>query len=193
LLSNVKEKFYFFKTFLRSPSKIGSIMPSSKFLVNEILNKVDFSDAKILVELGAGTGVVTKELYNLVKIIEKKQNLKRQVVIFEQDKKLRNFLKLKFKGFNFFENAFELSTNLKQENISSVDVILSGLPFANFSSKEREKLLAEILRCLKPGGKFIMFQYSLQMKEHLEKVFKKVELSFVLFNIPPAVIYTCTK
>ena len=39
---------------------VGAVAPSSKFLMKKRLKSVDFSKAKVIVELGPGTGVFTK-------------------------------------------------------------------------------------------------------------------------------------
>src|SRR3989344_5497970 len=56
------EKLLFLSAFLEKPREIGSVIPSSRFLVKELLKSVDFKNAKCIVEYGPGTGRVTKEI-----------------------------------------------------------------------------------------------------------------------------------
>jgi phospholipid N-methyltransferase len=51
-------------------------------------------------------------------------------------------------------------------------------------------LLSEIQQALKPGGWFVAYQYSLQMKELLELRFQTVK-TLVPLNLPPGFIYVC--
>jgi len=74
-----------------------------------------------------------------------------------------------------------------------VDVIISGLPFAVLPQSLRDEILTGVYRALKPNGIFVTFQYSLQMKKQLVKLFDSVDLSFVPLNIPPAFVYRCQK
>jgi phospholipid N-methyltransferase len=82
---------------------------------------------------------------------------------------------------------------LDEIGIKKVDYVISSLPFANFSSELRSRFLELIYETLKPGGSFIAYQYSRQMKPQLQKTFSQVEISLVPFNIPPAFVYTCRK
>ena len=79
------------------------------------------------------------------------------------------------------------------EKIEQIDCILSGLPFFNFSQLIRDKLIEQIIMSLKPGGLFIAFQYSQQMKKQLSQHFDIEEILFVPMNVPPAFVYICRK
>src|SRR3712207_4348155 len=55
------DRIEFLRSFLRDWRTIGSVTPSSRFLVNAMLDKVDFGRARRVVEFGPGTGVFTVE------------------------------------------------------------------------------------------------------------------------------------
>lgn len=55
-------KMEFLQGFLRSPLEVGSVIPSSKFMVNKVINCISQEKPQTIVELGAGTGVLTREL-----------------------------------------------------------------------------------------------------------------------------------
>jgi phospholipid N-methyltransferase len=57
----------------------------------------------------------------------------------------------------------------------------------------RSSILREVYQSLAPGGRFVTFQYSLQLKQELKRMYKKVDVSFTPLNIPPAFVYTCIK
>ena len=52
----------FARNFFRHPLMLGSIVPSSRFLIRELLNPVDWSRARVIVEYGPGVGVITAEV-----------------------------------------------------------------------------------------------------------------------------------
>src|ERR1700730_17551934 len=52
----------FARNFLRHPRMLGSIVPSSRFLVRRLLAPVDWSQARVIVEYGPGVGVVTWQI-----------------------------------------------------------------------------------------------------------------------------------
>jgi phospholipid N-methyltransferase len=184
----LSERLQFFASFLRSPRQVGSITPSSRFLAEAMVRSVQWDKAQVVVELGAGTGVFTR-------LIDERKRANTHVFVFEQDRKLRDRLQEKFSDFHIQANAVDLLDVLNQRGIMAgeVDVIISGLPFAAFPSTLRNMILDRVYQALKPGGKFITFQYSLQMKKQLEQRFQKVTISFVPLNLPPALVYTCVK
>lgn len=95
--------------------------------------------------------------------------------------------------FHFDRDAVSLHRILQRQEIKEVDCIVSGLPFAMFSHKLRNKILQAVYKSLKPGGIFVAFQYSLQMKTMFEQLFDKVIISLVPLNLPPAFVYFCQK
>lgn len=118
-----------------------------------------------------------------------------RMFVYEKDKLLRTRLIRKFPQIYFKENACQLMADLHKHGIceGEVDVIISGLPFAIFTDQLRAEIMDNVYQVLKPGGIFITFQYSLQMRKKLRELFSDLRLSFVLLNIPPAVVYKCTK
>jgi phospholipid N-methyltransferase len=182
----VHDKIRFLHSFLRSPRSVGSIMPSSEFLAREMLKRVPWQEASVIVELGAGTGVFTRHIDAL-------KAPHAQVVVYEQDRWLREDLRVKYPGLAYRSNAISLEKDLRELGFGQADVIISGLPFANFPPKIRDEILESIYRALRTGGIFVMFQYSPQMLNRLKRRFERVALSFVLPNLPPAIVYTCRK
>ena len=82
---------------------------------------------------------------------------------------------------------------MRCENIDRLDCILSGLPFFNFPQEVRDQLVDQVYRALRPGGVFIAFQYSRQMKRQLGELFEIEQIAFVPLNLPPAFVYVCRK
>ncbi|MCL1940541.1 MAG: methyltransferase domain-containing protein, partial [Synergistaceae bacterium] len=184
----ISEKFIFFKRFVSAPSRIGSITPSSKHLMREMLNKVDWNECESIVELGAGTGVFTG------KIAEKMKS--GRLLVFEIDEKLRSMIKThdvagKELKVTMHGNAEELPAIMESLGLQKVDCILSSLPFTALPREMTDNILNGITRCLKQGGKFVAYQYSHIMKKEFEKRFESIKISFVFRNIPPAFVYEC--
>lgn len=179
------ERFEFFKRFLFNPGTIGSITPSSSYLTERMVKPSEVCFCRNIVELGAGTGVFTKSLMEL-----KSSTCK--LYLFEKDPKLASVLHNKFPDVKLFPDAAKITELRRNGQIGQVDLIISGLPFTSLPSKIRNEILMGVFDLLKPGGKFITFQYSLHMLKELENIYM-VDVEFVLFNIPPAFIYRCTK
>src|SRR6266852_6896686 len=55
-------RFLFALNFFKSPAMLGSLIPSSRFLVNDVLNQVNWERARVIVEYGPGVGTITQEI-----------------------------------------------------------------------------------------------------------------------------------
>ena len=147
----IQDCIVFFKRFIAKPGQIGSVMPSSRYLVKNMLSHTDWSKINNVAELGAGTGVVTSRLLT----------------------KLRS---------HDLERIFKPN---------SLDVIVSSLPWTTLPKQTSLEILRGILKCLRPDGQLIAFQYSWQMYHVFRRLFQSVKISFVLRNVPPAFVYNC--
>ena len=80
----------FIKESLKSLKEVGTIFPSSKFVVEKMIEPINFEKNLTILELGSGDGVITKKLLE-------KMNYSSQLVCFETNKKFYQELK-KIKG-----------------------------------------------------------------------------------------------
>ncbi|WP_284646340.1 class I SAM-dependent methyltransferase [Paenibacillus silviterrae] len=184
--STLRESWLFFYKYLRYPKQIGSIIPSSRYLASAMVSAVAWDETRLIAELGAGTGAVTK-------YISSSNMTGAQVVLFEKDDYLRAKLQQQYPEHVCFSDALRIGKELEANAMGPLDAIISGLPFFNFSESFREQLLVEIEDSLRPNGQFIAFQYSLQMKKALERRFEIENISLVPWNLPPAFVYSCRK
>lgn len=180
------EKILFLKDFLLNPAKIGSITPSSSYLTEKLLASLPWERFKVIVELGAGTGVFTEYA-----AAHKRPDS--VFLVIEQDPQMQKALKARFPQVLFGSHAEDLPALMRLHNLPKADCIISGLPFAVIEKKDRLKILAGIDRSLSSHGKFVAFQYSLQMYCTFHRIFRKVKLGFTPLNLPPAFTYTCCK
>ncbi|WP_188622971.1 class I SAM-dependent methyltransferase [Caldalkalibacillus thermarum] len=177
----------FLQTFLHSPTQVGSVVPSSSFMVREITDLVAKSNPATVVEFGAGTGVITRELDNYC------QENQAKLLTFEKDDKLRDYLKEQFPHLPIFSDALYLPKVLDEQGITQVDCIVCGLPFTLFPQQLREQLFDIIYSTLADDGALVMYQFSWHMRKALKQRFGSVELNFIPLNIPPAFVYYCKK
>ncbi len=165
--------------------EVGSITPSSKFLVKKMLESVDFKKADFIIELGSGSGSIT---VNLLKKMKKDSRL----IIFETNrdfcKDLKNIKDSRITIYN--ESALNLESRLEEK---SPDYIISGIPLATLSDRDKRNLLHISCKALTPEGRFIQFQYSLESLKDLKNVFDEVSIDFTPLNIPPAFIFSCLR
>lgn len=167
---------------------VGSMIPSSRFLAAKMLNHIPINDAKVVVELGPGTGVFTEKI--LEKIGEHTQ-----LIVIELNDDFFNTLNEKLNHPNLHlkhGSANQLGMYLKEIGVEKADLIISSLPLANIPSALRKEIIETAKNCLTDNGKFVQFQYSLQSLKTLKRNFRSVKVDFTAFNFPPAFVYTCT-
>lgn len=167
---------------------VGSVLPSSRFLSSKMLAPIDFSNAKVIVELGPGTGVFTKAL---LKAMPADTHL---VVIELNDSFFNNLQKqLKHPHLHLVHgSAADLDQIIQDLGFEKADYILSSLPLSNFPKELRTAILNSCQKALPANGKYIQFQYSRGLKKMYGDFFKQVEIQYTALNFPPAFVYTCS-
>lgn len=187
--SEKEHKGNFLKTFFKERKQVGALAPSSRFLVKKMCDKIDFSTAKNIVELGPGTGVFTEELL-------KRASKDCRIFVIELNEEFYQFLSKKFNDPRIIllkESADNIDAILAEHNVVEADAILSSLPLAVIPDQIRKRIIIKSYDALKEGGVYVQYQYSLNAKKLLEKKFGKLKMGFVAINIPPAFVYLGVK
>ena len=125
--------------------------------------------------------------------IESRRRQDSRFLCFERDERMRQALELRYQSAIFCKDAFDLRLAAENEHLSGLDCVVSSLPFFNFSSKDRHFLLHEIHGLLNPGGIFVAFQYTRQLRPLLISIYDEMDTAYILANIPPAFLYICRK
>jgi len=174
----------FFKRFLKRPFQIASIMPSSKALVERVASKMDFSRARVIAEYGPGEGVHSRE-------IARRMNADSHLLLFELDAALSRDLQRQFAADRrvhvIHGDAARLPQELERLGFSHCDYVLSGIPFSILKIDKKRDLLQKTYHALAPGGSFVIYQVTNELKQHA-KLFDCVESEYFLQNIPPMFI-----
>lgn len=177
----------FLQGFLRSPLEVGSVIPSSRFMIRKIMSHIEDVQPRSVVELGAGTGVITRELSKYCS----DQNI--PLIVFEKDDKMRAELQQQFPNISIHSDAFDLPQIIVDLKMDHVDCIISGLPFFYFPENKKDELLEKIYAQLPSNGSFIKYQYTTELKKRIMHTFDEVSMNYVLLNIPPTFLYFCKK
>ncbi|WP_297520806.1 rRNA adenine N-6-methyltransferase family protein [uncultured Clostridium sp.] len=178
----------FLLEYIKNPRKVGAVAPSSRFLANKMLSKVDFESAKCIIEYGPGTGAFTEKL-----VARANENTK--VILIEINKefyhKLNRLYGHKKNVLILNESAENIDDILKRYNIEKVDYIVSGLPFASLPKEVSDKILTKTAEIIENSGEFITFQYSLVKKSLFDRFFEEICTDKTYMNIPPAYVLRC--
>ncbi len=185
-----KERWLFFRQALAAPRYMGSVTPSSSYLVDALLKLADVSSIQTAVELGPGTGPFTAGLLARLPA-------EARVLCIERDDRFAHHLQERFDDSRLIVvtgDAARLEQHLVDHDLGAqAPLIVSGLPFTSLPAESRESILSAIVRCLSPDGSFLLYQYSPAMRPHLLRHFSRVESHWEVRNIPPAVCMRCTR
>jgi phosphatidylethanolamine/phosphatidyl-N-methylethanolamine N-methyltransferase len=190
-LNKAKEHFKFFLAAAARPLSMGAIAPSSRELAEQMLQKLTFGTTQNVLEIGPGTGAITEYVLPRLKSPS-------QYIGMEIDADFVTGLQHRFPGVGFINDSAEnVSARVK-----SVDYIVCSLPWSMWTPSMQEKLLQNISTPLSQGCTFATYAYwptlytptGRNFRKLLGRTFKTVETSPVIWkNLPPAVIYLCSK
>ncbi len=185
-----------FTRFLRHPAQVGALCPSSRSLCRTIVSEIGVERAGLVVELGPGTGVITRE------IVQRLPESGRLLAI-ELDAALCAHLLEMFPDVDIcHDSASRLGEILAEKRVGAVDAVVSGLPWAVFPESLQREILNEVSGNLVPGGWFATFAYlqglmlpaGIRFRRLLNETFSEVVTSRVVWrNVPPAFVYRCRK
>lgn len=73
------------------------------------------------------------------------------------------------------------------------DYILSGLPFSTLPPGIGPKIAEETAAAIRPGGAFLVYQFSPKVREFIAPHFDRIERGFEWWNVPPATLFWAWK
>ncbi len=189
----MNENIQFLHAFLKNPLKVGAIAPSSPELSQKMLVGVKPSRDSIVLELGVGTGAITRFISGLVTDDDSYLGI-------ELDKKLAASLNSNFPNLKIVcGSACEVRSIHAKSGLGKVGFIVSCLPFVSLPAEITEKVLAQVDQFMEQGCVFRTFQYAhgyyfpsaIKLREHMRNRYgKSMRSPLVVKNVPPA--YTLT-
>jgi ornithine lipid N-methyltransferase len=179
----------FLGKFLKHGTAIASFAPSSRWLSRITVRNIDWRDARVIVELGAGTGPITR-------VIAEMAQPGCRVIVIERDHDFARLLRERFSGRPDFEvvegDVSDLATLLAERGISQVDHVVSGLPVPSFPRELQHQLFRAVGQVLKPEGSFNQItEIPWIFWNFYRRYFNDVRFAFEPRNLPPAGAYYC--
>jgi len=185
----MRDSLLFFGKFLRHGTKIASLAPSSPWLSRATVRNVDWDQARVLVELGSGTGPITR-------VIAERAHPDCKVIALERDHDFAAILRDRFRGRANLEvvegDVRDLAEILAARGIERADHVISGLPVPSFPKDLQRDLFRVVKRVLAPGGTYNQITELPWVYQGLyRKFFEHVRFAFEPRNFPPAGAYFC--
>jgi phosphatidylethanolamine/phosphatidyl-N-methylethanolamine N-methyltransferase len=189
----VKERFgkkfddeiRFFKGWMSNTRAVGSIIPTSSVTARRMASVIDVGSGLPVLELGPGTGVITKAILGAGLAPEK-------LVSVEFSTDFYNHLVERFAGVNFINgDAFDLDRTLGSLKDQQFDSVVSAVPLLNFPMHRRVSLIEDLLARIPVGRPVVQISYGpLSPVVAMPDRYQITHLDFVVRNIPPAQLWT---
>lgn len=185
LQERLKDDMRFLRTWAEHPLSTAAVTPSGGMLSRLMARFVEADRDGPVVELGPGTGAVTRAL--LERGIEEDR-----LLLVEWNPEFCELLAERYPAATVVNgDAFDLAATLGDLPDHSVASIISGLPLFVKPVPAREKLLDDALRVMAPGAPFIQFSYALvPAVPNKPRRYAIERSSWVLANLPPARVWT---
>jgi phosphatidylethanolamine/phosphatidyl-N-methylethanolamine N-methyltransferase len=184
LAEKFDDELKFFKGWIDKPKAVGSIVPTSSIAARRMASVVNPRSGLPVLEVGPGTGVVTRAILALG---VKPENL----YLVEYSADFVDHLKELFPGVNVIQgDAFDLDRTLGELSATVFDSVVSGVPLLNFPVAQRIRYVESLLDRIPAGRPIMQLTYGPLSPVPPGRGSYKVEhYDFVLRNIPPTQLW----
>lgn len=175
----------FARNFFRHPKMLGSLVPSSRFLIRELLDPVRWERASVIVEYGPGVGGITAEILQ-------RMRPDAQLIAIETNAEFVSFLRASLPDERLrvvAGSAADVREILRTLGIERASYVISGIPFSTLPREEREHILRQTRAALEQDGKLLVYQFSSRVLPDLQRIFAYVERGFAPLNVLPAHLF----
>jgi phospholipid N-methyltransferase len=154
-----------------------------------MVRHIDFKNARTIVELGPGDGVITQHILQHMRPDAR-------LLTFEVSDGFIDILKQRFDDPRLHvihDSAEHLQHYLHEHHLTHVDYVVSAIPFLSLPHHLMQRIVGTCFSLLRVGGRFIQFHYSPHPVNKYKSVFGNARLHFIPINLPPAFVIVCNK
>lgn len=183
----------------------AAVAPSSRYLAQAMVAPLPLARARVAVELGAGTGVMTQ---NLLALLPQDSTL----FAFEINPRFQQFLRRRFADPRLVlvdASAATVGEELRRRGVEQVDAALSSLGITYMSFKKRHAIMDGLTSFFTEQTVFTQYHYvhgllpwyqiedgrlrRFDAVDLLKQYFRTIERKFVWLNVPPAFVFACRR
>ena len=182
-------QWQFLRGFFKNPVMVGSIIPSSKILIEKMLGPVDWANTKLFVEYGPGVGTFTRPVLEQLAPDA-------TLVTVDTNPDFTRYLKESIDDPRLVAvtgSAADVEQILRDRGLGSADYVLSGLPFSTLPPGVGDKIAEATAKVIRPGGAFLVYQFSPKVRDFIKPHFDRIERGFEWINVPPATLFWAYK
>ena len=178
-------RWQFLRGFLKNPVMVGSIIPSSRQLIDKMLGPVDWESTKLIVEYGPGVGTFTRP------ILDRLSN-DATLGTIDTNADFTTYLKDSIDDPRLVSvtgSAADVARILEDRGLGKADYVLSGLPFSTLPPGIGDDIAEATAGVIRPGGAFLVYQFSPKVPDFIDPHFERIERGFEWVNVPPATLF----
>jgi phospholipid N-methyltransferase len=175
----------FLQGFIEHPVMVGSIIPSSRFTIARMLGPVKWDECKLFVEYGPGVGTFCRP------VLERLPRDGRLIVI-DTNPLYIDYLKATITDSRFIPvlgSAADVEDIVHAHGFDHADYVLSGLPFSTLPDGVGPAIAAATHRVLRPGGAFLVCQFSAKARDYMARHFNRIDADFEWLNVLPCKLF----
>jgi phospholipid N-methyltransferase len=179
----------FLKGFLKHPVMVGALVPSSGQLVKRMLSRVDWANTKVFVEYGPGVGTFSRAILDALPADA-------SYIAIDTNEDFIRYLRHDIVDPRFsavLGSAADVIEIVADHGHEKADYVLSGLPFSTLPAGVGDAIGQATADVLRPGGAFLVYQYSPKCRDFIVPYIPKVEHQMEWLNVPPAQLYWAWK
>ena len=187
--SRLRAHLLFARAFLKHPMMLGACIPSSQALVRKLSQQIDWENTRVLVEYGPGVGTVTSAMLRRLRPDG-------VLIALDYNREFVAYLRRALPDPRLHlahSSAAEIERVLCGAGLTCADCVVSGIPHSTLSPELRARIVQNTRRVLRPGGSFIVYQFTASVLPHLQEVFGEVRQERELRNVLPARIFCCSR
>lgn len=175
----------FFEGFIEHPVMVGSIIPSSRYTIEKMLAPVKWDECRLFVEYGPGVGTFCRPVLD---------RLRRDgaLIVIDTNPLYIDYLKATITESRFtavLGSAADVEEIVRAHGHDHADYVLSGLPFSTLPDGVGPAIAAATHRVLRPGGAFLVYQFSARARDFMARHFTRIDEGFELLNILPCRLF----
>jgi len=164
---------------------VGSVIPSSKILIDKMLKPVDWSNTRLFVEYGPGVGTFTRPILDRL-------NKDARLIAIDTNPDFIDYLNGDIVDDRFVAvhgSAADVEKIIAAHGFDYADYILSGLPFSTLPPGVGDEIGAATGRAIRDGGAFLVYQFSPKVRDFIAPHFERIDRGFEWINVPPATLF----
>ncbi|HUQ14226.1 MAG TPA: methyltransferase domain-containing protein [Novosphingobium sp.] len=175
----------FFKGFVKHPVMVGSIIPSSRFTILKMLAPVKWDECRLFVEYGPGVGTFCAP------VLERLRG-DGALIVIDTNPDFVEYLQKTIRDSRFtavLGSAADVEEIVRAAGHDHADYVLSGLPFSTLPDGVGPAIAASTHRVLRPGGAFLVYQFSAAARDFMARHFTRIDQGFELWNVLPVRLF----